>query len=171
MARYTAFLRAVNVGGTGKLPMAELRAMCAELGFSDVQTYIASGNLLFTSEASRASVKASLEKRLAGYAGKSVGVVIRTPDELELVLENNPFADKDPRFAVAIFLDEKPPIDALDHAAGQSDEAMSLGNEEIYVYYGSGLARSKLRIPAAKYGTTRNMNTIGKMVELARGRR
>jgi len=167
MARYIAFLRAVNVGGTGKLPMAELRAMCVELGFSDVKTYIASGNLLFTSDASRAAVKASLEQRLADYAGKPVGVIVRTPSEVGSVLDSNPFADKDPRFAVAIFLDKKPPSDALEHATGQSDEEMLLGNKEIYVYYGSGMARSKLRIPAAKQGTTRNMNTVRKMVELA----
>ena len=167
MARYIAFLRAVNVGGTGKLPMAELRTLCAELGFEDIKTYIASGNLLFTSKASRAAVKTSLEQRLADYAGKSVGVIVRTPGELESVLDNNPFADKDPRFAVAIFLDGKPPADALARAAGQSDEEMLLGHKEIYVYYGSGMARSKLRIPDAKHGTTRNMNTIAKMVELA----
>jgi len=167
MARYIAFLRAVNVGGTGKLPMAELRTMCVELGFSDVKTYIASGNLLLTSKASKATVKSRLEERLADYAGKSVGVIVRTPGELEAVLENNPFADKDPKFAVAIFLDQKPPADALVHASGQSDEEMLLGNKEIYVYYGSGMARSKLRIPAAKQGTTRNMNTVRKMVELA----
>ena len=167
MARYIAFLRAVNVGGTGKLPMAELRALCVELGFSDVKTYIASGNLLLTSKASKAVVKAMLEKQLAEYAGKPVGVIVRTPSELESVLDNNPFADKDPRFAVAIFLDKKPPVDALEKATGQSDEEMSLGNKEIYVYYGSGMARSKLRIPAVKDGTTRNTNTIRKMVELA----
>lgn len=167
MARYIAFLRAVNVGGTGKLPMAELRAMCAELGFSGVKTYIASGNLLFTSKASRTAVKASLEKRLADYAGKPVGVVVRTPGELESVLDNNPFANRDPKFSVAIFLDKKPPGDALENATGQLDEEMSIGEKEIYVYYGSGMGRSKLRIPAAKHGTTRNMNTIAKMVELA----
>ena len=50
MTRYVGLLRAVNVGGTGKLPMADLRAMCAEIGFADVQTYIASGNVVFDSD-------------------------------------------------------------------------------------------------------------------------
>jgi len=47
MTRYVALLRAVNVGGTGKLPMADLKALCTELGFKRVETYIASGNVIF----------------------------------------------------------------------------------------------------------------------------
>ena len=50
MTKYVALLRAVNVGGTGKLPMAELRAMCESIGFAKVRTYIASGNVVFESE-------------------------------------------------------------------------------------------------------------------------
>ena len=66
MPVYVALLRAVNVGGTGKLPMTELKTMCVAEGFADVQTYIASGNVVFTSKLSAARVKAALEKRLAG---------------------------------------------------------------------------------------------------------
>lgn len=55
----------------------------------------------------------------------------------------------------------------LAEAVGQADEEMRLGNREIYVHYKSGIGNLKLRIPAAKEGTARNMNTIAKMVELA----
>jgi uncharacterized protein (DUF1697 family) len=82
MPSYIALLRAVNVGGTGKLPMAELKAMCMAEGFGDVQTYIASGNVVFTSKLAAAEVKAALEKRLQDYAGRPVGVVVRTADEM-----------------------------------------------------------------------------------------
>ena len=74
MPRYVALLRAVNVGGTGKLPMTELTAMCLDAGFADVQTYIASGNVVFSSKLGAAKVKAALEQRLHAYAGKPVGV-------------------------------------------------------------------------------------------------
>src|SRR6516162_9230398 len=64
MTRYIALLRAVNVGGTGKLPMSELRAMCCDAGFARVETYIASGNVVFESKAAPSRVKAELEGRL-----------------------------------------------------------------------------------------------------------
>ena len=167
MTRYIALLRAVNVGGTGKLPMAALKAMCMDAGFERVETYIASGNVIFESRASSARVKLDLEARLLAYAGKPVGVIVRTASEMQAVLNGNPFPKVAPNYTVAIFLDEQPPSDALDHAEGQVDELMRLGPREIYVYYGEGMGRSKLRIPAAKHGTARNMNTIAKLVGMA----
>ena len=74
MTAFVALLRAVNVGGTGKLPMSELKAMCEALGFEGVRTYIASGNVVFASRKSEAAVKKALEARLEAYAGKPVGV-------------------------------------------------------------------------------------------------
>jgi uncharacterized protein (DUF1697 family) len=67
----------------------------------------------------------------------------------------------------AIFLDHSPPHDALDRAVGRSVEKMSLGDREIFVHYPSGMGRSKLKIPAAKTGTARNMNTVAKLAEMA----
>lgn len=168
MPIYVALLRAVNVGGTGKLPMSELRAMCVAEGFEAVQTYIASGNVVFASDLSESKVKAALERRLADYAGKPVGVIVRTAKEMASVLKANPFPDAPPNWTVAIFLDNAPPADALDGMRGQAeDEEVRLGKREIYVAYGSGMARSKLRIPAATNGTARNINTIAKLAEMA----
>ncbi|MHC2338556.1 DUF1697 domain-containing protein [Bradyrhizobium sp. USDA 4454] len=168
MPRYVALLRAVNVGGTGKLPMTELKAMCVEAGFDDVQTYIASGNVVFSSKLGAPKVKATLEQRLQAYAGKPVGVVVRSAGEIAAVLKANPFPKAPPNFTVAIFLDE-PPKDALKDVKGQQDEQIRLGKREIYVAYGGGMGRSKLKIPAAARGTARNINTIAKLAELAAG--
>ena len=77
MNAYIALLRAVNVGGTGKLPMTELKAMCETAGFKSVRTYIASGNVVFASTKSESQVKVALEAALAKYAGKPVGVMVR----------------------------------------------------------------------------------------------
>lgn len=167
MTTYIALLRAVNVGGTGKLPMTELKAMCCDAGFTRVQTYIASGNVLFESGASPSSIRAELEGRLLAYAKKPVGVIIRTAAEMAEVLRDNPFPEAAPNRTVVIFLDEPPPRDSLDHAGGVKDEAMRLGTREIYVHYGSGMATSRLRIPAASSGTSRNMNTVVKLAGLA----
>jgi len=167
MTRYVALLRAVNVGGTGNLPMTELKAMCSEAGFARVETYIASGNVVFDSKAASAKVKAELERRLLEHFGKPMGVIVRTAAEMAAVLKANPFRKTEPKHTYAIFLDKRPPPDALDKATGLADETMALGEREIFVHYRSGMGRSKLRIPAAKTGTARNMNTVAKLAEMA----
>ena len=169
MTRFVAQLRAVNVGGTGKLPMSDLKAMCLDAGFTRVETYIASGNVVFESKATPAKVKAELEKRLQAYAGKPVGVIVRSAAEMQAVLKANPFPKAEPKFTYAIFLNEPAPSDALKHASGVQDEQMRLGKKEIFVCYGSGMGRSKLKIPVAKNGTARNMNTVAKLVQMTSG--
>jgi uncharacterized protein (DUF1697 family) len=168
MPTYVALLRAVNVGGTGKLPMTELKAMCAAEGFSEVATYIASGNVVFAAKPSAPKVKAALEKRLEAYAGKPVGVAVRTAPEMAAILESNPFRKTAPARTVVIFLDEAPPAGALNDIRGRTDEEVRLGKREIYVAYGAaGIGRSKLKIPAAANGTARNINTVAKLAALA----
>jgi len=169
MTAFVALLRAVNVGGTGKLPISELAAMCEAAGFAKVSTYIASGNVVFESSGSEAAVKAELEARLAAYAGKPVGAMVRTAAEMAQVLAANPFADAAANLTVAIFLDGPPPADAAQTAVGRApDEAIALGAREIYVRYGAaGQGGSKLRIPAAKAGTARNLNTVAKLAAMA----
>jgi len=167
MTAYVALLRAVNVGGTGKLPMTELVAMCEAAGFAKVKTYIASGNVVFTSGKSEVAVKAALEAAMEHYAGKPVGVMVRTAAEMAAVRDANPWADAPGNRVTAIFLDTAPPADALDHATHVDGERMALGVREIYVRYDDGMADSKLKIPAAKAGTARNMNTVVKLAEMA----
>lgn len=169
MTSYIALLRAVNVGGTGKLPMSELKAMAEACGFTKVRTYIASGNVLFDSMFDEGEVKALLEARLAVFAGKPVAVLVRTAAQMAAVLAANPFPDVAANRIVAIFLDDRPPTDALDAASGVNGEEMRLGMREIYVHYGDGMADSKLKIPAAKAGTARNINTITKLAAMAAG--
>jgi len=167
MTAYVALLRAVNVGGTGKLPMTELKAMCEAAGFDQVRTYIASGNVVFTSGKSEDAVRAAIEKALEKYAGKPVGVMVRTAAEMSDTLKRNPFADKPGNRVVALFVDGPIPKDALEQAKGVKDEQMALGEREIFVFYGDGMADSRLAIPAGKAGTARNMNTVAKLAEMA----
>jgi uncharacterized protein (DUF1697 family) len=97
MTTYIALLRAINVGRTGKLPMSDLKAMCAELSFRHIETYIASGNVVFDCAWPADKVQTQLEKKLHHHAGKSIGVFVRSAAEMRTVLERNPFADKEPR--------------------------------------------------------------------------
>jgi len=167
VSAFIALLRAVNVGGTGKLPMSELKTMCEELGFSAVRTYIASGNVLFESRKSEAAIKTALETPLKAYAGKPVGVIVRSAVEMAEVVAKNPFPNAKPNFTVAIFLQDTPPADALAGVRGRLDEEIKLGQREIYVHYPSGMGKSKLAIAAAKSGTARNMNTVAMLAEMA----
>lgn len=171
MDTFVALLRAVNVGGTGKLLMEDLRALCAAAGFRDVRTYIASGNVVLRSAKDEAQVGRVLEAALREYAGKPVGVLVRQAAQMREVLAANPFADSPPNRVVAIFLDAEPPADALEQAKGLQGERLALGRREIYVDYrdAGGMRDSKLQIPAAKAGTARNMNTVAKLAEMAGG--
>ncbi len=168
MGRYVALLRAVNVGGTGKLPMTELTRMCEEARFTNVRTYIASGNVVFDARGTEAKVKATLEAALEEYAGKPVGVFVRTHGEMAAVLTANPFPKAAPNRTIAVFLDATPEKDALAKATGVKDEEMRIGTRVIYIHYGEGMGTSKLKIPAAKAGTARNMNTVAKLAEMSK---
>jgi uncharacterized protein (DUF1697 family) len=170
MTVFVALLRAVNVGGSGKLPMKELKALCEDAGFADVRTYIASGNVVFKTGKSESAVTGALEKALHAHAGKPVGVAVRSAEQLAQVLKNNPFPKAETKFTVAIFLDRKPPKAMLDDVKGRNDEEIALGAREVYVHYPSGMGRSKLQIKGAEAGTSRNMNTIAKLVEMAQER-
>lgn len=167
MATYVALLRAVNVGGTGKLPMATLVKICESSGFEQVRTYIASGNVVFGSRLKERRIKTLLEERLASHADRPVGVLIRTAEEMAAVLAANPFRTAPPNRTVAIFLDDPPPAGALNEVKGRKTEKLHLGVREIYVAYEDGIAGSKLVIPAARNGTARNMNTVAKLVAMA----
>jgi uncharacterized protein (DUF1697 family) len=164
---WIALLRAVNVGGTGKLPMSELKAMCEALGFASVKTYIASGNVVFQGGKAEAAIKAALEKRLEAYAGKPVGVLIRTATEMAQVAADNPFPKLAPNRTMALFLDHAPTAETLKGVRGQKEEKIRLGRREIYIHYGEGMGTSKLVIPAAKAGTARNMNTVATLAKMA----
>jgi uncharacterized protein (DUF1697 family) len=167
MSQYIALIRAVNVGGTGSLTMSALKSICVDAGFGGIQTYIASGNVVFSSKDDAARVKSKLEQRLRAHIGKSVDVFVRTAAEMRAVLEGNPFPGRDPRYVHVFFLGQKLPRDAVNGALRRMDEEIRPGEREIYVYYPVGMGKSKLQIPAATFGTARNMNTVAKLVAMS----
>jgi len=164
---YVALLRAVNVGGR-QLAMNDLKAVAEELGLQNCRTFIASGNLLFTSAKGEREVALALGKAIGAHMGKPVEVIVRTAAEMTAVDAANPFAHEPGNRVVAIFLDEAPPADAASGAKNVADEKLALGLREIYVHFPRGQGRSKLKIPAAAAGTARNMNTVRKIAELAK---
>ncbi len=169
MATLVALLRAVNVGGTGKLPMADLVAMCGDAGFRAVRTFIASGNVVFETRMAAARAKAALEARLEARSGKPVGVVVRTPAEMAAVLAGNPFPDAAPNRVIVVFLDDPLPADWESGLRHRGGERLVAAGRELYVHYGDGMASSRLLIPAARAGTGRNLNTVAALVRMAGG--
>ena len=165
---YVALLRGVNLMGTTTLRMSDLKTIAEQLGLDNVRTYIASGNLLFTSRKSVRAVKAALEGAIGKHMSRDVSVMLRTAAEMSEVAASNPFAGEPGNRVVAIFYDEPPTPDAIAAATNVTDERLALGKREIYVHYPSGQGASKLDLKARTLGTARNMNTVAKLAELAR---
>lgn len=169
MTAYVALLRAVNVSGTGKLPMDELKAMGEGCGFTTVKTFIASGNLLFTSGLAEADAEARIASKVEAYFGKPVPVHVRSAAQMAEAVTRNPFAGDPPNRVVAMFIGTEPAQEMLDAATGIGTERLALGPRLIYIAYGDGMADSKLKLPAMREGTARNMNSVAKMAELLAG--
>ena len=163
MTTFVAFVRGINVGGANALPMADLRAMCAAAKCENIETYIASGNVIFDSALSSAKVKSAIEQQLQGYFSKPISVMVRTDRELIEAHGLNPFSKAPAKHTYAFFLDAAPPPTVLDHIKGLNGERIAMGKREIYVHYPHGMGVSKLKIPSAADGTARNMHTIGKL--------
>ena len=164
MSGWAALLRAVNVGGTGKLPMAELKALCEALGLAQVRTYIASGNVVFASDLTEGELKAMIEAALEAKYGKPIAVLVRSGIDLARVVQANPWPDRPGNRVVAIFCDGELTLDGI---TGQGGEVIALGQRELFVDYADGMADARLRIPCAKAGTARNMNPVTKLAAMA----
>ena len=146
MPRYVALLRGVNVGGSGRMAMADLRACVEGDGFEDVTTHIQTGNVLFrTPMRSAEKVAAALERAVERDLGFRTAVMIRTPGQLAKALGEDPFPDADPTTLHIAFLREAPSAaKARAYAAPDGpDEAVVIGRE-VHLHYPDGMGRSKL---------------------------
>ena len=167
MGLVIALLRGINVGGTGILPMKELAGLCSGLGFESVRTYIQSGNVVFESGSSEGAIRSCMEKALAVKMGKKIDVVVRTSEEMRLVLSRNPFPDQEGAKVAVAFLGEPPPKHLMREVIAPGGEQVQRGTREIYVYYPNGMGRSKLKLHLNGATTTvRNINTIAKLVAM-----
>ena len=177
MPVYVALLRGINLGGHKKIKMDELRASLAAMGFAEVKTYIQSGNVVF--KAAKISDKAlsrKIEASILSNFGHSVSVIIRTAEEIQQVISNNPFLkepDVDPTKLHVMFLSEPPAQSAvkeLETFVLKPDQFRSL-NKELYFYLPNGVAESAvmkkpidrvLAIPT----TMRNWRTVNTVQQM-----
>jgi uncharacterized protein (DUF1697 family) len=170
MAGTVALLRAVNVGGRNKVPMAELRAACAELGYPDASTFIASGNIVFPGEAPDPEV---LEGAILEQFGVTTIVVMRTAAQLAKLIAAKPFGSRTADAYVAFLARE--PARANFEAFSTSDfpeNAWERVGPDVAILYPSGVQRAQLTVPRLERllgvnATLRNWRTATKLAELA----
>ena len=174
MTIYVALLRGINVGGNNKVPMADLRAMCSDLGYEGVETYIQSGNVVFAAKTSEVEVVAAMEAGLLATFGLTLSVVVRSAAELVDIIGRNPFPNEadGSKLHVSCFtapLDETT-VAKLDPAFSPPDVFIIEGRE-MYLHLPGGMGTSKLAVhigqKLGKLGTARNWNTVLRLVEMS----
>jgi uncharacterized protein (DUF1697 family) len=168
MPAYAALLRGINVGGRSVLAMSDLKALCEQEGYRGVRTFIASGNVVFSATAKEAAVRSALERAIARHMGREVAVLVRTAAQLEATVAANPFPDVAGNRLLVFFLPEVPPAHALAGVVSPDGEELAIRGRELFVHYPNGMGRSKLKVPLWSGATSRNMNTVRKLAELAR---
>ena len=177
---YAALLRGINVGGHHKVPMAELRALLSDLGHGDVSTYLQSGNAVFTSAVGdENTLAAQLREAIEAHFGFGVDVLVRNHAYLAAVAAACPFpaASLEGKQLHVTYFSEpvaESRFAGLD-AASYLPEEFRLGDRALYLFAPDGLGRSKLAEVLARSGppqgvvaTSRNWNTVAKLVELTR---
>jgi len=173
-----SLLRGVNVGGHHKVKMDELRALYESLGCEDVRTYINSGNVIFrTAERDLVRLRERIEDAIEQACGFRSEVILRTPSDLEGVIARNPFAARpglDPRKLAIHFLAAAPSTTARDEvrAIDAAPEELHIDGRELYIYFTNGMARPKVSLAQVEKalrtcGTSRNWNTVRKLLEMA----
>lgn len=174
--RYVALIRGINVGGSAKLPMSRLRDSMTALGYTEVATYIQSGNVVFTSpRTDPAELEEEIEGRIAQDSGLQVSVLVRTAAEVVAVIERNPFpaAAEQPTTLHVSFLSAAPDsevVRALDPQAFAPEE-YRFDDRVMYLHVPEGLGRSKIAAYPweRRLGvrvTTRNWNTVNKLRDM-----
>ena len=172
--KHIALLRAVNLAGINKIAMADLRDLLAGLGFTDAQTLLQSGNVVFSGgKTPTAALEETLERAAAKKLGLETAFFVRTAKEWQAVVDANPFpreAKDDPGHLLAVI-----PKDEVSAANVSALQKAIVGREVVrakarcaYIVYPDGVGRSKLTTALIEKklgtrGTARNWNTVLKL--------
>jgi len=177
--KYIALLRGINVGRHKRIKMAELATVFESLGFKNVRTYLQSGNVIFEHDSIDATkVAESIERKISQTFEFSVNVIIRTENELENIVNSNPFI-KDPtigfdKLHVTFLRDMQDPKTILDlDITKDENEEFEVTGREIYIYCPNGYSKTKLKNDVFEkklntVATTRNWKTTNKLMELSK---
>ena len=171
-------LRGVNMTGHNTIKMTGLVDLFRQIGYTDAETYIQSGNIVFTSRNRNISdVSSGIRKTILSEFRLNIAVITRTMDEMKKIISANPFLEEpgfDPSKMAVLFLELKPSDAQVLKVAGidYPPDKFSINSSEIYVYCPNGFGKTKLytNFFEAKMkvtGTARNWRTVNKLLELA----
>jgi uncharacterized protein (DUF1697 family) len=178
MAVFISLLRGINVGGQKKVKMADLKAVYEALSLENVTTYVQSGNVVFeSSESETFALSQKIYEGIEKAFGFSAEIITRTVDDWRELIEHNPFgknSEKDPKYLHVTLLAEVPDKQLVQDVSTmrfEPDEYIVQG-DVVYLYCPNGYGRTKLTNTfwekKLKVGaTTRNWNTVNKLLELA----
>jgi uncharacterized protein (DUF1697 family) len=171
-----AFLRAVNVGGTAMIAMAELKALAEDIGLAEPKTLLQSGNLVFEAGGkTAAAIEKLLEREIAERLGVEPDVMVRTARQIKAAIARNPFpkeAKNDPSLLHVRFLKTQASAAAVASLsrAIKGREVVKGGGGEVFIYFPDGAGNSKLTNAVIERhlarGTSRNWNTVTKLAEM-----
>jgi uncharacterized protein (DUF1697 family) len=171
--KHAALLRGINIGARTRISMPELREHLRDEGYGDVETIVASGNIVLEATGVKpAQLERDLQKTIAGRFGVDTPVIVRTARQIATVVKKNPFPKAGGKDLHVLFLAERCPADAKRalEALELEPEAFEIAGRDIYCFYGSGYQNSKLAKALDKHlrrtGTDRNWNTVLKLHEL-----
>lgn len=179
MSKFIALLRGINVSGQKKIKMSDLKTLFEETGFQSVETYIQSGNVIFSAkEKSKSKLEDKISSAIKSKFGFDVRIIVVTPDEIEYVIKNNPFIKKkkETEKLYVTFLSEKPltvNTDKLSSIDYSPEEYIIIDGTYIYLFVPNGYGKAKLSNNLFEnklkvLGTTRNLKTIKTLLEITK---
>lgn len=179
MPRQVILLRGINIGAVNRLSMPDLRAALTQEGFADVATYMQSGNVLVSYAASPAGLAAEMKRLLADRFQLSVPLLVRTREQLESAVRENPLtelASRDPKHFLVTFLTQEPDAAAvaeLKALAADAEDEFAASGLAVYSWHPGGIHISKLatKLTEKRLGvevaTARNWTTVTTLLEMA----
>ena len=175
MKTQIALLRGINVGGHRKVPMVELRELLTKTGFSDVKTYIQSGNVIFkVAETNAQKIENSIQKSIANHFGFEVSVMVRTRQQLHKIFDDCPFSEDKKSNSYFAILSHVPQEDLVEVAYEKvyEHEEYKIVNDCLYFYSDKGYGNAKFSLNYFEKklnvdATARNYKTMLKLLSLS----
>jgi uncharacterized protein (DUF1697 family) len=178
MKTFIGLLRGINVGGHNIIPMSDLRALCTEIGWCNVQTYIQSGNVVFSASGKPAALEAQLQRAIECRFGLSIPVIVRAAANWANYIKTNPFlnaCNKESKLVMLCLSQKALKVDAVKNLRERAanGELVNQAGDALWIHFAGGvIARSKLSpsVLDRTVGspvTARNWLTVLKLNELA----